>query len=60
MLEVKEKISGKEEKYESPFVLNASYASVNEVLSLVEGVETVPFALKYELCEIILCRSAIT
>lgn len=56
VLEVKEKISGKEEKYESPFVLNASYASVNEVLSLVEGVETVPFALKYELCEIILCQ----
>lgn len=41
---------------EAPFVLNATYASVNQVLSLVEGVKTQPFALKYELCEIILCK----
>ncbi|MBR5248268.1 MAG: FAD-dependent oxidoreductase [Lachnospiraceae bacterium] len=44
------------ERYEAPFVLNATYASVNQVLSRVEGVETKPFALKYELCEIILCK----
>ncbi len=47
---------GELERYEAPFVLNATYASVNQVLSRVEGIETTPFALKYELCEIILCR----
>lgn len=46
---------GREERYKSPFVLNASYASVNQVLQLLEGVEAEKFALKYELCEIILC-----
>lgn len=46
-----------EERYEAPFVLNASYASVNQVLGLTEGTDTAPFALKYELCEIILCRT---
>ncbi len=45
-----------EERYEAPFVLNATYASVNQILSRVEGVDTKPFALKYELCEIILCK----
>lgn len=43
-------------QWEAPFVLNASYASVNQVLSLLEGACTDLFALKYELCEIILCR----
>lgn len=47
---------GVEEKYEAPFVLNASYASVNQVLKLVEGAEPELFGIKYELCEIILCR----
>lgn len=47
----------KEERYESCFVLNASYASVNQVLRMAEGMETVPFALKYELCEVILCKA---
>ncbi len=37
---------------EAPFVLNATYAGVNEVLALA-GFE--PFKIKYELCEIILC-----
>ena len=41
-------------EYESPFVLNATYASVNEVLSLVHPEDV--FKLKYELCEIILCE----
>ena len=49
---------GKEEHYQAPFVLNATYASVNQVLEQVEGVETEPFKLKYELCEIILCRAS--
>ncbi len=48
---------GKEERYESAFVLNATYASVNQVLKCVEGIETEVFDIKYELCEIILCRA---
>lgn len=47
---------GAEERYQAPFVLNATYASVNQVLEKVEGADTEPFGLKYELCEIILCR----
>ena len=54
---------GKEERYEAPFVLNASYASVNQVLERIEEgacsggvVDKTPFGIKYELCEIILCR----
>lgn len=37
----------------SEFVLNATYASVNQIHEMV-GVE--PFGIKYELCEIILCE----
>lgn len=48
---------GKKECYSAPFVLNASYASVNQVLQKVEGVDAEPFGLKYELCEIILCKT---
>ena len=40
------------EEYESGFVLNATYASVNQILNML-GYE--PFKIKYELCEIILC-----
>lgn len=47
---------GREERFRAPFVLNATYASVNQVLSKVEGVPTEDFGLKYELCEIILCH----
>ncbi len=43
--------SGKTE--EAPTVLNATYAGVNEV-SRLAGFE--PFAIKYELCELILCE----
>jgi len=47
-------------RYEAPFVLNASYASVNQVMGLVEDergeMEKEPFDIKYELCEIILCK----
>lgn len=39
-------------EYASGFVLNATYASVNQVLARL-GYET--FKIKYELCEIILC-----
>lgn len=37
---------------ETPFLLNATYAGVNEVHAML-GFE--PFKIKYELCEIILC-----
>ena len=39
--------------YESPFVLNSTYASVNQINRLA-GFDT--FKIKYELCEIILCK----
>lgn len=45
----------REERYQAPFVLNATYASVNQVLSRLEGADREEFGLKYELCEIILC-----
>jgi len=49
--------SGKEEtRVEAPFVLNAAYASVNQVLRKVESFEPELYGLKYELCEIILCK----
>ncbi|MEG0913487.1 MAG: FAD-dependent oxidoreductase [Oscillospiraceae bacterium] len=40
------------EKYETPFLLNATYASTNQILSMLE---LPPLKIKYELCEIILC-----
>ncbi len=39
--------------FETPFLLNATYAGVNEIHRLL-GLE--PFKIKYEMCEIILCR----
>lgn len=44
------------ETYEALFVLNATYASVNQVIGQVEGIPPKLFPIKYELCEIILCR----
>ncbi len=40
------------ESYESGFILNATYASINQILSKLDY-ET--FKIKYELCEIIIC-----
>lgn len=40
-------------EYETVFLLNATYASVNEIISKVNPEEC--FGIKYELCEIILC-----
>lgn len=40
---------------ESGFVLNATYASVNQIL---RRLDFEPFKIKYELCEIILCKAA--
>lgn len=41
------------ESFETPFLLNSTYASVNQINTLA-GYETFP--IKYELCEIILCK----
>jgi hypothetical protein len=41
------------ETYESGFVLNATYASINQIQAML-GYEA--FKIKYELCEIILCK----
>ena len=43
-------------EYETSFVLNATYASVNQIINKLEGVEKENFNIKYELCEIILCE----
>lgn len=39
--------------YDTDFLLNATYASTNQIISML-GYE--PFKIKYELCEIILCH----
>lgn len=39
--------------YETPFLLSATYASVNQILNMLNFE---PFKIKYELCEIILCK----
>lgn len=48
---------------QAPYVLNASYASVNQIIDKVEverigkdSIEKELFDIKYELCEIILCK----
>ncbi|MCR5487980.1 MAG: FAD-binding oxidoreductase [Lachnospiraceae bacterium] len=46
--------NGSLEEAETGFLLNASYASANQVLSLA-GADL--FGIKYELCEIILCKA---
>jgi len=43
-------------KYETTYVLNATYASVNQIINLTENIEKEHFKIKYELCEIILCK----
>lgn len=39
--------------YKTEFVLNATYASVNQIL---KKLDFEPFKIKYEICEIILCK----
>lgn len=50
--------TGGKECFETSFLLNAAYASVNQVIDKLEGMEKEFFPVKYELCEIILCRPA--
>lgn len=42
--------------FRTGYVLNATYASVNQVIDKVEGIDKELFNIKYELCEIILCE----
>ncbi|MEX1307496.1 MAG: FAD-dependent oxidoreductase, partial [Eubacteriales bacterium] len=46
-------VSVSDKTYETPYLLNATYASTNQVSALL-GYP--PFKIKYELCEIILCE----
>ena len=46
--------AGEGEQFESDFVLNATYASTNQIIRQALGQEEA-FGIKYELCEIILC-----
>lgn len=41
------------QKLETPFLLNATYASVNQVIGLLDFEK---ISIKYELCEVILCK----
>ncbi len=41
-------------KYECGFLLNATYASSNQIIKMVRGIDASLFDIKYELCEIIL------
>ena len=41
--------------FETGFLLNATYASVNQVLQLANKIDDI-FPIKYELCEVILCK----
>ncbi len=43
-------------KIETPYILNCTYAGVNEVLNITEEGGFEPFKIKYEKCEIILCE----
>lgn len=42
--------------HETPYILNATYASVNQIINKTKGIDTECFKIKYELCEIILCK----
>lgn len=46
-------ISSNNETYYTPYLLNATYASTNQIIEMI-GFEK--FKIKYELCEIILCE----
>ncbi len=41
-------------RFEGGFLLNATYASTNQIISMVRGISPQTFDIKYELCEIIL------
>jgi len=54
VVEYKDTLSENIKKADAPFVLNATYASVNQILKCADREDL--FDIKYELCEIILCE----
>lgn len=45
--------------FTTPFLLNATYASTNQIINSIKNAGDLPlFGIKYELCEIILCNVA--
>lgn len=46
-------LTNNKEAFKSDFILNTTYASVNQVLKIFEEE---PLKIKYELCEVILCK----
>ena len=48
-------VSANGDAYHTGFLLNATYASVNQILNMLD---LEPFNIKYELCEIIICKVA--
>ena len=45
-------------KYSTDYLLNATYASTNQIIKKIKGINDLPlFKIKYELCEIILCKA---
>lgn len=43
--------------YETPFLLNATYASTNQLTHIIKNAGELPlFEIKYELCEVIICK----
>ena len=46
-------VKSETEEFSTEFLLNATYGSINQIINLI-GLE--PFKIKYELCEMIICK----
>lgn len=44
------------EQFTTSFILNATYASVNQIIQKIKGIDATNFPIKYELCEVILVK----
>ena len=58
VFEITVKKDGAEVMYETPYVLNATYSGVNGIIDITENIEKEYFKIKYELCEIIVCKAS--
>jgi len=47
-------LKGEKDEFVTDFLINATYASINQLIMLVDKEDTLP--VKYELCEVILCE----
>lgn len=54
--EVNVKTKDGNKSFETGYVLNSTYASVNQIINKTQGINKELFKIKYELCEIILCK----